>query len=121
MSEKKTGSIIIDGLRIQAAHGVEVQENIVGNTFEVYVRLDFPAEHAMRTDRLDLTLNYAAIVELVRQEMKVTSRLLEHVVFRLYQAIMMKYMQVVGGEITVYKLNPPISAEINKVGFTYRW
>ncbi|MDE6464161.1 MAG: dihydroneopterin aldolase [Muribaculaceae bacterium] len=121
MTNIPSGTIEIDGLRIQANHGVETQETIVGNTFEVSVKLRFDAEHAMRTDRIDLTLNYADIVALVREEMKFPSKLLEHVVFRIYQNITHRYTQVSGGEISVYKLNPPIPAELNRVGFTFRW
>ncbi len=119
--KRPTGTIEIGGLRLLANHGVEAQETLIGNTFEVNVKLSFDAEHAMRTDRLDLTISYSEVVELIKSEMAFPSKLLEHVVFRLYQALTHRYPQLLGGEITVYKLNPPISAEINRAGFTFTW
>lgn len=116
-----SGCIHIKGLRVYAHHGVEEQETLVGNTFEVSVTLRFPCEHVMRTDRLDLTINYADIVALIKDEMKFPSKLLEHVVFRIYENITHRYTQIEGGSITVLKLQPPISAELDSVGFTFEW
>ena len=47
MNGKYQSSIVIDGLRIMARHGVWPQETTVGNMFEVSVRLDFDAAGAM--------------------------------------------------------------------------
>lgn len=119
--EKPCGTIEIGGLKLLANHGVRQQESLIGNTFEVNVKLTFDAEHAMRTDRLDLTISYAEVVEIVRQEMAFPSKLLEHVVYRIYQALMHRYSQIRGGEISVYKINPPIPAELGRTGFTFSW
>lgn len=121
MNGHPSGTIEIRGLRLLAHHGVQAQETLIGNTFEVSVKLTFDAEHAMRTDRLDLTISYAEVVDIIKQEMSFSSKLLEHVVFRLYQAITHRFAQISGGEITVYKLNPPINAEIERTGFTFNW
>lgn len=119
--KKPTGTIEIGGLRLLANHGVQAQETLVGNTFEVNVRLTFDAEYAMRSDRLDLTINYGEVVQIIKSEMAFPSKLLENVVFRLHQAITHRFPQIQGGEITVYKLNPPIAAEIDRTGFTFAW
>lgn len=119
--EKPYGTLEINGLRLLGNHGVRKQESLVGNTFEVNVKLSFDAEHAMRTDRLDLTISYAEVIEIVRQEMAFPSKLLEHVVYRIYQALMHRYSNIQGGEITVYKINPPVAAELGRTGFTFRW
>ncbi len=118
---KPSGTIEIVGLRVFANHGVEQQEAAVGNMFEVSVKLDFDAQHAMRTDRLDLSVNYAKLVKLLREEMSFPSKSLENVVFRIYQAIILRFPIVESGCISMYKLNPPISAELDRVGFTFRW
>lgn len=121
MNHTPSGMIEIEGLRLFGRHGVETQETVVGNTFEVTVRLRFDAEHAMRTDRIDLTINYADIVALIREEMAFASKLLEHLVFRIYASITHRYPEITSGEISVYKLQPPIPEELTKVGFTFRW
>lgn len=119
--KKPSGTIEIGGLRLFANHGVQAQETLVGNTFEVNVKLTFDAEYAMRSDRLDLTISYAEVIDIIKSEMAFPSKLLENVVFRLFQALTHRYPQIQQGEITVYKLNPPISAEVDRTGFTFSW
>lgn len=120
-SKKSTSYISIKGLKIYAYHGVLRQENEVGNTFEVDIDLYFDAAEAMSTDRLDLTVNYAAVVDIVRKEMAETSDLLENVVYRIYRTITSRMRRVTGGRIAIFKPQPPIAAELDSVGFTYIW
>lgn len=112
---------MVDGLRVLAYHGVEPQETRVGNTFEVSLRVDFNAEAAMRTDRVDLTISYADLVDIIKKEMQFPSKLLEHVAFRIYENIMHRFPQVRSGRLAIYKLQPPISAELRKTGFEFVW
>lgn len=116
-----TGQIEIHGLRIYAYHGVDPQENVVGNEFEIDMILEFNCAHAMQTDRLDTTINYADVVEIIKAEMAHTSKLLEHVGQRIYDALTYRYSQITGGSISIYKIHPPISAQMEKVGFSFRW
>lgn len=101
-------SIILDRLRFYAFHGVEEQERRVGNIFTVSLRLDYPFEEAMATDRLTATLNYAEAYEVVKQEMAIPSRLLEHVAGRIRRSLLLRFPQISGGRIRVEKLRPPI-------------
>lgn len=119
--ERNVGTIIIDNLRVFARHGVLAQETVVGNTFDICIRLEFDATEAMQTDEVGNTLNYAEIIEVVKTEMKTSSKLLEHVTMRIYRALNSRYPQILSGEIAVYKVAPPISCEVGRVGFSYRW
>lgn len=114
-------SIEIEGLKIFARHGVLPQEQTVGNMFEVNVILKFPCAYAMRTDRVDLTIDYSDVVSLIQEEMKLPSKLLENVVYRIFQAITYRFPQINSGTISLYKIQPPISAEVKRVGFTFSW
>lgn len=113
--------IHIDGLRIYARHGVNAQERVAGNVFEVNVSLKTDAGTAMMNDSLGDTVNYAEIVDLIKNCMAEPSNLLENAVYRIYRAIAENYPAVSHGSISLYKLQPPISAELARVGFTYRW
>lgn len=121
MPAKSLGTIIIDRLQMFGRHGVSPQEFAVGNIFEVSVRLRFEASQAMLTDRLDTTINYGEVVELIQREMDQSSKLLENLTCRIYRAIIWRYPQVVSGEIEVYKVQPPIPAQMARVGFSYSW
>lgn len=115
------GYISIDGLRIFARHGVMPQGTAGGNVFELDIRLSFPCRKAMECDALEDTVNYAEVVEIAKAEMAVPSRLLEHVVGRIRDAVMRRFPQISGGRIALRKLRPPISAELSAAGFAYEW
>lgn len=117
-----TANIEIDGLRLLAYHGVMPQERKVGNIFEVSLSLEYPsALQACDNDRLEDTLNYAEVVEIVKHVMAEPSDLIEHVAGRIHSALISKYPDIKSGTITVSKLAPPISAEIKAVRFTLRF
>ena len=69
-------------VRFHAFHGVMPQETKVGADFIVNLRIGYPLEQAMESDEVGDTLNYAEVYDLVKQEMKQPSKLLEHVAGR---------------------------------------
>lgn len=115
------GTIHIDGLRIYARHGVNPQERTVGNIFEVTLALKIDAEAAMKYDSLGDTVNYAEIVDLVKRVMATPSALLENAAYRIVEAIRESYPAVKHGSISLYKLQPPVSAELARTGFSCDW
>ena len=114
-------SVEINGMKIFANHGVLEQERVVGNKFEVSVRLDFNALRAMISDSIDDTVNYAEAVEIIRGEMSMPSQLLENVAYRICKALTDRFKIVDGGRISICKLQPPIPAEMQGVEFTLEW
>lgn len=122
-NDKTVGKITIDSLIIHARHGVLAQERRVGNEFIVDVELDVPcAAKAEDSDALADTINYAEVVEIVRKQMSVPSKLLEHVAGRIRRAVSDRYPGIVaGGRITIKKPAPPIAAQIGYVSYTTEW
>lgn len=116
-------SVYIKGLHIVAYHGVLPQERRVGNEFVVDVRLDLSdASAAMATDALDSTVNYATVVDIIKQQMAVPSMLLEHVAARIREAICRSFPGMIcSGEVMVSKVAPPIAAQIDAVAFSTSW
>ncbi len=114
-------TIEINGLRLYARHGVMEQERLVGNEFEVTVHLKASVDEALTDDDLSATINYADVVELIRQLMSQPSRLLEHVAYRIKCAITDRYPKVIAGMIRVAKLTPPIPADMDSVAVVIRW
>lgn len=114
--------IEVDGLRIMAFHGVNPQERTVGNLFEVSLKLEYPgALQAMSSDRVEDTVNYARVVDIVRDVMAVPSNLIEQVAGRIHAALMAEYPAIAGGIITVSKLAPPVSTEMTAARFTLQF
>ena len=116
-----TFTIEINNMRIHARHGVMEQERRVGNLFEVTVHLTYPITGEKVTDSLDGTINYAEVTDIIRREMACPSRLLEHVAFRLRQALTSHFPQTTSGTIRVAKLTPPLGAQLTSAAATLRW
>lgn len=115
------GTVEINGLRLFAHHGVMAQERVTGNEFELTIHLQYPMSKAMEEDDLDGTLNYAEAVSVARQVMTVPSALLEHVAWRLKDALMKRFPLIEGGMIRLAKITPPIPAELDSVAVRIEW
>lgn len=99
-------------MQVRAFHGVDEQERRVGNDFKVSLSLQYPFDKAMASDNLDDTISYADLAAIVREQMAVPSKLLEHVVGRIRRELLNRYPAIRGGRIAVAKLNPPISGQV---------
>lgn len=113
--------ITVRDIEIYASHGVGEQERKVGNEFRVTVSLRFDAKGAMQYDDLELTINYAEVIEIVRQVMLTPSQLLEHVAWRLINALNQTFPTVKGGKIEITKVHPPVSTPLNGATFSANW
>ena len=103
--------IELKGLRFNAFHGVLEQEHKVGGDYTVDLQLRLSdAEAAIFDDKLDGTVNYAEVYDLVHHEMTVPSALLEHVAGRILAAIFDRFPKVAAATIHLRKVNPPMGA-----------
>lgn len=116
-------TIEINRLRIHARHGVMDQEYTVGNTFEISLSLETEIKpDAYADDNLTGTINYASITDIVKQEMKIPSALIENVAYRIKTAILNAYPDIQHGSVKVAKLLPPISnVELESVAVKIGW
>ena len=112
----KDSYIQLRGLRFHAYHGVAAQERLVGNDYEVDLRLRVDVERAMRTDDVADTVNYAEVFETVREQMATPSDLVEHVAGRMAQAVLDRWPQVTSVDIILTKRNPPMGADCQGAG-----
>lgn len=113
-------SIQIENIRFYAYHGVLEQEQIVGNHFSVSVLLEADIAEATETDELDATISYADVCDIVKEEMTIPSKLLEHVAGRIYRKLKSSFSRITALEVKVYKLNPPGCGETERAGVIIR-
>lgn len=73
------GKIELCGMRFFAHHGCFHEEKVIGNHFVVDFEVWTDTRAASLSDSLDDTLNYQCIYDMVKEEMAVSSNLLEHV------------------------------------------
>ena len=104
--------LVLENLTFYAYHGVFPEENIVGNTFVVTLSVDVDLQKASETDNLDDTINYQLLYDIVKTEMQIQSKLIEHVAGRILRAVISKFPQITKTEIQLKKLNPPISGQV---------
>lgn len=108
--------IRLEGLKIYAYHGVLPQENLVGAYYYIDLKLKTDFTHAAETDELEGTVSYADIFAVVKEEMAITSKLLEHVCQRIASRIFNDFPTIVAIEIRLSKENPPMGASAKSIG-----
>ncbi len=109
-----TIQIALDSMKFYAYHGVAQQEREVGNTFVIDLLLTAsPAvERAIANDTLEDTINYATVYEVVKREMAIPSKLIEHVAGRILTALKETFPQIRAIELKLSKLNPPFGGDV---------
>lgn len=107
--------ILLNSLRVRACHGVMAQERAVGQEFEISAVLNVDYNGA---DSINATVNYAEVCDLLVEEMKLPSDLLEHCARRLCDALKRRFPAISSGELTLLKLAPPIPHQLSSAGVT---
>ena len=108
--------IRMEGMKFYAFHGVLPQENLVGANYYIDLRLKTDFSHAAETDELEGTVNYADIHSAVKEEMQITSQLLEHVCQRIARRLLHDFPTIETIDISLFKENPPMGACAQRVG-----
>lgn len=110
-----TSKIIIEDLKIYAYHGALPEETLIGTYYLLNVEVHADLWKAVGTDDLNDTINYAEVNQIIHQEMKTPSKLMEHVAGRILKNIKLKFTQVSFIKIRITKTNPPMTGEMHGV------
>ncbi len=110
--------IVLNDVRLYAYHGVLPQERTVGGWYTLTLTVDYPFGAALSSDDLPDTIDYAAVLEVVKGEMAVPSRLIEHVAGRILAALFAAFPKIQRAELELTKDNPPMGH--NTQGATVR-
>ena len=108
--------IRLEGMKFYAYHGVLPQENLVGANYYIDLKLKTDFSRAASTDELEGTVNYADIHAAVKEEMQITSQLLEHVCQRIARRIFHDFPTIETIDISLFKENPPMGACAQRIG-----
>ncbi len=103
--------IRLQDIVLQARHGVFTQEREQGNTFKVSVSIDIPEMLGVITDRLEDTIHYQTLYDVVVAEMQQPSNLIEHVAGRIRTQLVRLYPEATV-HVQVSKKNPPLGGEV---------
>ncbi len=109
------GVIKINDIRVHANHGCMDEEARIGGEYIVHIELETDMERAMASDRLDDTIDYVVVHDIVFREMKERSKLIEHVAGRILGALHYEIKGLLKAKVEVVKLSPPIGGNVASV------
>jgi len=107
--------IILENMEFHARHGVLSHEKQFGNTFVVNLELDVNTDLAQLSDRLEDTLNYQQLYDIVADQMEKPSNLLEHAAHTTATRLMNQFPTINYLKIRISKLNPPLGGKVGSV------
>ncbi len=109
------GKIHVQGIQLYAFHGCTLEEQKIGTRYEVDVVIDTDLTKASLSDELDETIDYVIVYDLVKEEMSIKSKLIEHVAKRILDRLFIEFPTIEKAKVSVAKLNPPIHGIVNRV------
>lgn len=108
--------IYLEDVKIYAYHGVLPEENIIGTYYLLNVEIHTDLWKAAASDHLDDTISYADINEIIHDEMKIKSKLLEHAAGRIISKIHEKFPEISYIRLKITKTSPPMKGEMKGAG-----
>ena len=109
------GKIFLKNIRLYAYHGCMDEEEKIGSDYIVNLTVAADLERCSKSDRLLDTVDYVALHNIVKEEMKIRSKLLEHVAERILLRVMKEHASVKKAAVMVSKRNPPIGGNVEEV------
>jgi dihydroneopterin aldolase len=111
-------TIRLKNIKIYAFHGCMIEEGQIGSDYLVNISVKADLNKAAESDNLYDTVDYVHIQKIVKDEMAIRSKLLEHVGKRIINAVFQQIEMVDEVKVTVAKVNPPIGGDVAEVSVT---
>lgn len=109
------GKIRVRNIKVYANHGCLKEETIIGSDYQVNIEVDADLKKASQSDKLSETVDYVHINYIVKEEMAIPSKLLEHVAQRILNRIFAEIPIAKKAKVAVSKINPPIGGDVQEV------
>ena len=111
-------TISLEGMQFFAYHGCFKEEKVIGTFFRVDLYIETDTEEAEISDDLKKTIDYQAVYGMIKEEMNISSNLLEHVGRRILDRLFRDFPAAEAARIKVSKLNPPIGGQATSVSLS---
>ncbi len=111
-------TIRLKNIKIYAFHGCMMEEGQIGSDYLVNLKVRADLNKAQVSDELHDTVDYVLLNKIVKEEMAIRSKLLEHVGKRIVDRILASISMVSSVAVTVSKVNPPIGGDVSEVSVT---
>jgi len=112
-----TGEVALKGMEFYARHGYYEEERKIGNKYTVDVYMKIDMTEAVDRDKLEGTVNYEKVYELVAEVMRVDANLLEHLAGKLIRRLNETF-DLKNVKVRIAKHNPPIKGLCQQAAVT---
>ncbi|CAL2102342.1 7,8-dihydroneopterin aldolase [Tenacibaculum sp. 190130A14a] len=109
------GIIRVNNIRLFTNHGCLEEEAKIGSEYRVDVEVKADLSRSSQTDELVDTVDYVHLNHIVKEEMAIRSKLLEHVAQRILDRMFNEIQLIEEAEVSVAKINPPIGGNVEEV------
>jgi len=107
--------IEVNGIKLYAFHGCLEEEARIGGHYVVDVTISTDFSLAAETDDLSKTVDYVTVNAIVKEEMAIRSKLIEHVGQRIFSRIKNELNGVSELSVKITKISPPINGDVDSV------
>jgi dihydroneopterin aldolase len=111
-------TVHLHNLKFNAKHGLYKEETILGNEFVIHISIT-QLEVKENITELNDTINYVQVYELVANQMKQATPLLETLAQDICKLILHHFYLADIVQIKVEKISPPISTYIGSVAVSF--
>lgn len=109
--------LYINDIECYSFHGCIEEEGKIGQRFMVDLEIEMNFSKAVESDELSDTADYVVLHDLVRREMAIRSKLIEHVAGRILSSLKLAYPTVKKCKVRITKFNPPLNGQLGKAVF----
>jgi len=108
--------IKVNGINVYAFHGCLDEEAKIGGHYTVDVEMETDYSTTFETDDLNHTIDYCQVYDIVKQEMAIRSKLIEHVANRIAMRMKAEIPQELKHfMVRIIKHNPPMNGQVDNV------
>jgi len=77
--------------------------------------MELDTSHPGKTDVLEHTLNYQLVYDVIKEQMEIPSKLIEHVGQRISDCLFDRFSQILELEVKLSKMHPPLGGKVDRV------
>ncbi|MFN6038576.1 MAG: dihydroneopterin aldolase [Bacteroidota bacterium] len=107
--------INVEGIMLYGYHGCLEEESRIGQEFRVDVYFIYDFEKSAISDRLEETIDYCVVFEIVKKQIQIRANLIENVAHRIKTELAGAFPQAESISVKVTKFNPPMNGNVEKV------
>ena len=109
------GIISVNDIHLFAYHGCLPEEATIGGNYIVDLKIFTDYSNASMNDDLTETVDYCTVYEIVKREMAIRSKLIEHAARRIAEALKKEINRIDKVEVVLTKIAPPVNGAVGSV------